>query len=953
MSTKIDLRQQDQTSSLDQLTSSTGVTGNSLFQSVNVEIAPVLAMNATGGTISIGGISATNTVSNRTHAQPHIWNKVSGFTGGTITFPATNAGSISFSTPGSSSVSIASLTPSSFGPVVFYLKHDGTLGGVCGSPGGVFPTSLPACIFAFGYAMVAIGSTGTVNTITDSNLYQFVGGDNSTGVIFDHDLLTNNGGVGSHVAAAAHINQAIGVHGLTVTDTLVGTGATQTLTNKDIDGGVSSITNRITIPQNTYAGLTGLNLPAGAIGFDNVNNVPYCSNGKSLTRMGTSIIEGYLTNNYGEFVLYPSQMLTITDTNPDANILNADSWTAVGTLNQGRVRLAGCGVQNAALSFGGLTTINVGTTEAFSGLSWVNTNLPCATRRNLAGCGIQNAALSIGGYDGVNNFYTVETFNGLGWANTYLLITARRALMGCGTQNAALSAGGFTTAVTNITELFNDLAPWISSGTLNVARQYIAGCGVQNAALSFGGNDVSTPVLNTTENFNGTVWTLSSGLNTARHYLAGCGTQNAALSFGGLLSDGSNVSITESFNGAVWSVKGGLNIPRYGLAGCGAGGYALVFGGFSTMAESISEKFTASNALTTNIYAYQTSTAENSISIKSQGLSIFARDQFLYPVTVAALSVDPNDNIDTDAKRTLGQTGYTVTWTNTTALNTYRSAHTGIGSRGAALAAGHGIAIYGTTGPSFPISSVEIYNGSSWANSTSSSVPTGNASSCGTQNSAVIVGGYSPNGTTPSVLSQYYNGLTWSSFTSLPVSLINGNGCGSYNATYAFNGGAGAGYYYNGLTWASTTDMNAPRTWAGSAGVPSAVLAFGGTTGGVSLGSTELYNGHVWAITTASSLTARSELSGSGCQNAAMSISGSTKQSTASVVTTVERYNGQFWILESAVNAGTNGARNCGTRQNALNFGGVGSNNVVASRSEIALPSDVMYAGRFYYSISP
>ena len=819
MSTKIDLRQQDQTSSLDQLTSSTGVTGNSLFQSVNVEIAPVLAMNATGGTISIGGISATNTVSNRTHAQPHIWNKVSGFTGGTITFPATNAGSISFSTPGSSSVSIASLTPSSFGPVVFYLKHDGTLGGVCGSPGGVFPTSLPACIFAFGYAMVAIGSTGTVNTITDSNLYQFVGGDNSTGVIFDHDLLTNNGGVGSHVAAAAHINQAIGVHGLTVTDTLVGTGATQTLTNKDIDGGVSSITNRITIPQNTYAGLTGLNLPAGAIGFDNVNNVPYCSNGKSLTRMGTSIIEGYLTNNYGEFVLYPSQMLTITDTNPDANILNADSWTAVGTLNQGRVRLAGCGVQNAA--------------------------------------------------------------------------------------------------------------------------------------LSFGGNDVSTPVLNTTENFNGTVWTLSSGLNTARHYLAGCGTQNAALSFGGLLSDGSNVSITESFNGAVWSVKGGLNIPRYGLAGCGAGGYALVFGGFSTMAESISEKFTASNALTTNIYAYQTSTAENSISIKSQGLSIFARDQFLYPVTVAALSVDPNDNIDTDAKRTLGQTGYTVTWTNTTALNTYRSAHTGIGSRGAALAAGHGIAIYGTTGPSFPISSVEIYNGSSWANSTSSSVPTGNASSCGTQNSAVIVGGYSPNGTTPSVLSQYYNGLTWSSFTSLPVSLINGNGCGSYNATYAFNGGAGAGYYYNGLTWASTTDMNAPRTWAGSAGVPSAVLAFGGTTGGVSLGSTELYNGHVWAITTASSLTARSELSGSGCQNAAMSISGSTKQSTASVVTTVERYNGQFWILESAVNAGTNGARNCGTRQNALNFGGVGSNNVVASRSEIALPSDVMYAGRFYYSISP
>jgi hypothetical protein len=52
------------------------------------------------------------------------------------------------------------------------------------------------------------------------------------------------------------------------------------------------------------------------------------------------------------------------------------------------------------LSFGGYTTDYSGVTEEYNGTSWgAGENLVTA-RRKLAGCGVQTAALSFGGYTG-------------------------------------------------------------------------------------------------------------------------------------------------------------------------------------------------------------------------------------------------------------------------------------------------------------------------------------------------------------------------------------------------------------------------------------------------------------------------------------------------------------------------------------------------------------------------
>ena len=92
-------------------------------------------------------------------------------------------------------------------------------------------------------------------------------------------------------------------------------------------------------------------------------------------------------------------------------------------------------------------------------------------RRGLAGCGLQDAALSFGGYSAIA---VTEKFNGSAWATIGNLNTARYALAGAGTQDAALSFGGYTNTYVAVTEKFNGSA-WATSGNLNTARNSLAG----------------------------------------------------------------------------------------------------------------------------------------------------------------------------------------------------------------------------------------------------------------------------------------------------------------------------------------------------------------------------------------------------------------------------------------------------------------------------------------------
>jgi hypothetical protein len=70
---------------------------------------------------------------------------------------------------------------------------------------------------------------------------------------------------------------------------------TQTLTNKDIDGGTASNTSRITVPKNTTSNLSGLTRKQGTLVYDTSLNKLFVDNGSSLDQVGSGSGAGGVT----------------------------------------------------------------------------------------------------------------------------------------------------------------------------------------------------------------------------------------------------------------------------------------------------------------------------------------------------------------------------------------------------------------------------------------------------------------------------------------------------------------------------------------------------------------------------------------------------------------------------------------------------------------------------------
>ena len=98
---------------------------------------------------------------------------------------------------------------------------------------------------------------------------------------------------------------------------------------------------------------------------------------------------------------------------------DGSTWTSNPTgLNTARKGLVGCGIQTAALAFGGTTGSFTGATKEYDGSTWTTSPGSLNTaRRYLAGCGTQTAALAFGGTTGTNTAAT-EEWTGAGAAVT-------------------------------------------------------------------------------------------------------------------------------------------------------------------------------------------------------------------------------------------------------------------------------------------------------------------------------------------------------------------------------------------------------------------------------------------------------------------------------------------------------------------------------------------------------
>lgn len=101
---------------------------------------------------------------------------------------------------------------------------------------------------------------------------------------------------------STHASTTTSVHGIADTADLLTTSNTKVVTNKDIDGGTASNTNRITLPKATKATLEGLTRKQATIVYASDENKVYADDGTNLIELGggggafTSISARYSTN---------------------------------------------------------------------------------------------------------------------------------------------------------------------------------------------------------------------------------------------------------------------------------------------------------------------------------------------------------------------------------------------------------------------------------------------------------------------------------------------------------------------------------------------------------------------------------------------------------------------------------------------------------------------------------
>jgi hypothetical protein len=123
----------------------------------------------------------------------------------------------------------------------------------------------------------------------------------------------------------------------------------------------------------------------------------------------------------------------------------------------------------------------------FQAAAWATGGNMNTARYYIAGCGIQTAALGFGGYTSppATDRSETEEYNGSAWTAGGSLNTARNGLAGAGTQTAGLAFGGSPAG--GATEEYDGTNWATSPGSLNTARYILGGIGIQTAALAFGG----------------------------------------------------------------------------------------------------------------------------------------------------------------------------------------------------------------------------------------------------------------------------------------------------------------------------------------------------------------------------------------------------------------------------------------------------------------------------------
>jgi hypothetical protein len=91
---------------------------------------------------------------------------------------------------------------------------------------------------------------------------------------------------------------------------------------------------------------------------------------------------------------------------------DGSTWTAGGNLVSSIYALSGCGLQTAALAFGGNTGSVTGLTQTYDGSSWTSVPPMSTARQLLGGAGTQTTGLAFGGTTALQQTQQNEEFSG-------------------------------------------------------------------------------------------------------------------------------------------------------------------------------------------------------------------------------------------------------------------------------------------------------------------------------------------------------------------------------------------------------------------------------------------------------------------------------------------------------------------------------------------------------------
>jgi len=206
-----------------------------------------------------------------------------------------------------------------------------------------------------------------------------------------------------------------------------------------------------------------------------------------------------------------------------------------------------------------------------------------------------------------------------------------------------------------------------------------------------------------------------------------------------------------------------------------------------------------------------------------------------------------------------------------------------------------------------------------WASGTNMPTNINGGVGGGTQNAALVSGGYSSPPGSMNTATFEYDGSTWTAGGTIATSSTERGYTGLQTAALAWanSGTSTATEEYDGTSWASGGALNTGRAGSAGAGIQTAALALGGFP---SPNATEEYDGSTWTTVTSMS-NGKYFIGGAGSQTAALGFGGTIAGNPA-VFSTTEEYDGATWTSGGALNTARSAAQGTGIQTAALAIGG-------------------------------